>query len=126
LTPQAASDWTFQDWGGRNSTDLIDNLDGTWGLVMEEDKSVTANFSQETYTLTVSKSGTGSGTVTSNPAGINCGLDCSEEYNDNTLVTLYVQPASGSTFSGWSGACSGMGACLVTMVEARSVTAGSP
>jgi hypothetical protein len=44
LTPQAAVYWTFQDWGGRNSNDLIDNHNGTWGLVMDEDKSVKANF----------------------------------------------------------------------------------
>ena len=39
-------------------------------------------------TLTVGKSGTGSGTVTSSPAGINCGSDCSEAYASGTSVTL--------------------------------------
>jgi hypothetical protein len=76
-----------------------------------------------TYPLTVIKTGTGTGTVTSNPAGINCGTDCSESYNSGTVVTLTANPASGSTFTGWSGACSGAGACQVTMTAAQSVTA---
>ena len=41
-----------------------------------------------TFALTVSTTGTGSGTVTSNPAGINCGSDCSESYASGTVVTL--------------------------------------
>jgi len=36
--------WTFQDWGGRNSNDLIEQHNGTWGLVMDEEQSVRANF----------------------------------------------------------------------------------
>ena len=74
--------------------------------------------------LTVSKTGTGSGTVTSSPAGINCGLDCSETYTINTVVTLTATSAAGSMFSGWSGGgCSGNGTCTVTMADAKSVTA---
>jgi hypothetical protein len=77
-----------------------------------------------TYTLSVSKSGSGSGTVTSSPAGINCGSDCSETYSAGTPVTLSASPASGSTFSGWSGeGCSGTGTCTVSMTQARNVTA---
>jgi hypothetical protein len=74
-------------------------------------------------TLTVAKSGAGSGTVTSSPAGINCGGDCSESYASGTGVTLTAAAAAGSTFAGWSGACSGTGSCAVTMSAARSVTA---
>jgi hypothetical protein len=78
----------------------------------------------DTHTLTVSKTGTGSGTVTSNPSGINCGSDCSVAYGAGTTVTLTASPAAGSTFTGWSGACSGTGSCQVTMDAAKSVTAG--
>ena len=73
------------------------------------------------YTLTVSK--LGAGTVTSNPLGINCGSDCTESYDYNTPVTLNAIPASGSVFSGWSGACTGTGSCVVTMSAAKSATA---
>jgi uncharacterized repeat protein (TIGR02543 family) len=124
LTPQAATGWLFQDWGGRNSNDLINNLDGTWGLVMDEDKTVKANFSQITYLLTVSKEGTGSGTVTSNPVGIDCGLDCSEAYIYSTLVGLSASANAGSTFTGWEGGgCTGTGPCSVIMNTDTTVTA---
>ena len=61
------------------------------------------------HTLTVAKAGTGSGTVTSSPAGINCGATCSASFPAATVVTLTAAPAAGSTFAGWSGACSGTG-----------------
>src|SRR5206468_3414929 len=87
--------------------------------------SVTATFSAQLFTLSVSKPGSGSGTVTSNPAGISCGATCSASYNSGTSVTLTASPAGGSTFAGWSGGgCSGSGTtCTVTMNAATSVTA---
>lgn len=77
------------------------------------------------YKLDVSISGTGSGTVTSNPPGINCsgsGTDCTENYQSGE-VTLTAAPNTGSNFTGWSGACTGTGSCIVTMSANRSVTA---
>jgi len=76
-------------------------------------------------TLTVSKQGTGQGTVQStNVAGIDCGSVCSAELDAATKVTLKATPAPGSTFAGFSGAgCFGTAACHVTMSEARNVTA---
>lgn len=74
--------------------------------------------------LTVTKDGTGSGTVSSSPAGIDCGATCAFEFNDGTSVTLTASAAEGSTFAGWGGACSGTeSTCTVTMSEARSVSA---
>ena len=173
---------------------------------MDAARSVTANFTLNTYTLSVNKTGTGSGTVTSVPAGIACGADllrglrlqhvrdadggCGHRldlhrlerrglhghghlhgddgrrqerdgelhaqhlyakrqqdghrfghgdersgghrlrrhllaaYDYNTSVTLTAAAATGSTFTGWSGAgCSGTGACTVTMDAAKNVTA---
>lgn len=76
------------------------------------------------FTLTVNRSGAGSGTVTSSPAGISCGSTCSASFNSGTSVTLTASAASGSVFAGWSGGgCSGTGTCTVTMNAARSVTA---
>jgi hypothetical protein len=65
----------------------------------------------------------GSGTVTSTPAGINCGSDCSETLSRGTVVTLKATPASGQAFSGWGGACAGTGDCVLTMNAAATVTA---
>jgi hypothetical protein len=75
------------------------------------------------YTLTINKGGTGAGTVTSSPAGINCGSDCSEIYSSGTLVELTASPNTSSTFAGWSGACSGTGTCTMTMNATKTVTA---
>jgi hypothetical protein len=73
-------------------------------------------------TLTVTRTGTGVGTV--NATGIDCGTDCSEVYTTGSSVTLTAAPNAGSSFGGWGGACSGTaGTCTVTMSAARSVTA---
>lgn len=55
------------------------------------------------YTLTITKGDTGSGTVTSSPSGIDCGADCQEAYNSNTVITLTVTPGPGTIFTGWAG-----------------------
>lgn len=73
--------------------------------------------------LTVNKVGTGSGTVTSTPTGINCGTDCSESYPFGTVVTLTNASNPDSIFTGWNGACTGIGSCTVTMDAAKTVTA---
>jgi endoglucanase len=73
------------------------------------------------FVLTVTASG--SGTVTSAAAGINCGAACSGSYLSGTSITLTGTPTNGSTFAGWSGACTGTGPCTVAMTVTRSVTA---
>ena len=117
LTAAAATGSSFAGWSGACTGT------GTCTVTMNAAKSVTATFNLNQYTLTVSKAGTGSGTVTSSPAGINCGADCTEPYNYNTVVTLTAAAATGSSFAGWSGACTGTGTCTVTMNAAKSVTA---
>ena len=75
------------------------------------------------HTLSVETAGEGSGSVTSDPAGIDCGEDCSEGYEEGTIVELTATPGEGSVFGGWSGDCTGLEACVVTMDQARAVTA---
>jgi hypothetical protein len=106
------------------------NADGT-GAVTSATVTVTP---ASLYALGVSNSGTGYGNVASSPVGIACyapqpgvnylvAPDCSENYASGTSVTLTATSASGSTFTGWSGACTGTGSCTVSMTEAKNVTA---
>lgn len=113
--------WT-ETWTGTPATDIRIGIDGDssnpncqWTL--------SVGCVLPLHTLSVTKTGTGSGTVTSSPAGINCGADCSESYGSGTSVTLTASPVTGSTFAGWSGACSGTGSCILTMDADKSVTA---
>ncbi|MFZ1640435.1 MAG: Calx-beta domain-containing protein [Candidatus Contendobacter sp.] len=87
------------------------------------DCTVGASFRATVNTLTVTLAGAGSGTVTSVPAGITCGADCTETYPVGAVVTLTAAPDASSTFLGWSGACIGTGSCTVTMDAVRKVTA---
>ena len=73
------------------------------------------------FTLTVSKSGSGS--VTSDPGGITCGSDCTEAYLPGKVVTLRAFPGNNQKFVGWTGACSGTATCTVTMNGNKSVGA---
>lgn len=57
----------------------------------------------ETFDLTVTKTGTGGGTVTSAPAGISCSATCKADFTVGTPITLTAKPATGSTFGGWTG-----------------------
>jgi len=76
------------------------------------------------FGLTVHKAGSGGGTVTSAPPGINCGADCTEPYAKGTVVTLTAVPDAGSVFAGWSGDCSGSNPnTTVTVDTDRTCTA---
>ncbi len=119
LTATAATGSTFNGWSGEGCTGT-----GTCVVTMSAARSVTPTFTLDQYTLSVNKTGTGSGTVSSNPAGIDCGGDCSNEYDYGTVITLTATADTGSAFKGWSGAtCPGTGDCIVTISAAETVTA---
>jgi hypothetical protein len=114
-TPDSGS--AFGGWSG----DVTDSS-STIIITMDSNKSVISTFNLS-YTLTVIKSGTGTGTVTSNPAGIDCGPTCSYQFASGTNVILIATPDSGSVFGGWSGDV--IGSCstiIITMNSNKSVT----
>jgi hypothetical protein len=73
--------------------------------------------------IAASTSGAGSGSVTSNPPGLDCGATCSAGFLSGSTVTLTATPSGGSVFVGWIGACSGTGTCTIAMTDARSAGA---
>jgi hypothetical protein len=83
------------------------------------DITVTSEVLRRTLTVTVS----GEGSVTSEPAGIDCPGACSADFDAGTEVTLTAVPESGSTFSGFSGDCAGREPCTLTMDGDKAVTA---
>jgi len=120
LTAQAGAGSTFAGWSGGGCSGI-----GTCEVTMNAEITVTATFNVigSTHGLSVGRSGSGSGTVTSSPAGINCGSDCTEPYPEGQLVTLTTAADPGSVFAGWSGGCSGTGPCQVTLNTDVTVTA---
>lgn len=127
LTAQAAAGSTFTGWNGEGCS-------GTGACIVQatQARTVTATFSAagSNLSLTVLISGTGSGTITSTPAGIQCvstaGVasgTCSAFFPTNTQVRLDRQLASGMLSAGWDGGCFGNMHCVLTMNANRSVTA---
>jgi phospholipase C len=75
------------------------------------------------FQIAVTSAGGGTGLVASAPTGIDCGSSCTANFKEGTTVTLSAAPANGFTFQGWSGACSGTGACTVNATGIANVTA---
>jgi hypothetical protein len=111
--PSAGEYWWYASYGGDGSDDPAASA---CGAAMAE--TVVANPS-----LKVATAGSGSGTVASSPAGVHCGSSCQAQFDPGTQVTLTASAASGSTFAGWRGACSGSDGCKVTMSSDKAVTA---
>lgn len=106
----------FTGWSGACSGT------STCTIPMTAARSVTANFTLQTETLTVSFAGNGSGSVSG--SGVSCTGSCSETYSYGTAVTLAASTSAAYTsFAGWGGSCGGTGSCTVTMTGAITVTA---
>ena len=112
------------------NTPSASDPDGNSLIVSGLDNSVTVTESpSDQFTLSLNKSGTGDGTITSSPKGINCGSDCSETFPKSTKpkkVTLKLKPDAYSTFLGWGGDCQASGtktSCKLTMNSDKNVTA---
>ena len=120
LTATPAVNSTFAGWIGAGCGET-----GACAITMDASKAITAVFSSDTEPmLFVTKAGSGGGSVSSTPAGIDCGDTCAAGFDASTAVTLTATPAGGSIFSGWSGeVCSGTGLCPVTMDGIKRITA---
>ena len=76
--------------------------------------------------VTLSVNTSGNGTVTSSPAGINCGSSCTASFGEGSTVLLSATPAAGTRFSAWQGACADAGSntlCTVNLDQSQSVSA---
>ncbi len=118
LTASPTANSFFAGWSGACSGT------GTCNVTLMQNISVMANFSTSPV-LTVALGGTGTGSVTSSPSGINCGKTCNASFDPNSLVTLTATAGTGSLFAGWNGGgCSGTGPnCSVTLSASENVTA---
>ncbi len=108
-------------WTGCTS----ETLENECKVTMSAAKEVTATFNLLERPLKVTKAGLGTGTVTSSPAGIECGATCSANFVKETVVTLTGAPGTKTLPPAWSG-CDSITAenkCVVTMSVAKSVTA---
>lgn len=116
LTATPAAGATFAGWSGGGCSGT-----SPCSVLMDAGTTVTAQF---TYPVTVSRAGTGTGSVTSTPTGVSCGTACAADFAFDSTVTLAATPGASSVFSGWAGAgCTGNGTCSFKVLGLTDVTA---
>jgi phospholipase C len=115
LTAKPGTNYLFGGWSGACT--------GTSCIVTINAATTVAASFIAAEGLNVAFAGTGSGTVTSSPAGISCPTTCSATFPDKTQVVLTETPGRSFYFGGWSGACTGTTGCSVTVTAAENVTA---
>jgi Divergent InlB B-repeat domain len=118
LNQSSSGNAVFREWAGDCTGDPCQ-------VVMSQSRTALAVF--QTQGVTVSAGGTGSGTVTSVPSGISCTVtagiingSCATTFPANTVVTLTATPTGLSSFTGYSGTCTGSGCVLTTTVGTTS------
>ena len=118
LTATPTSGSQFAGWEGAGCSGTT-----TCEVTVGSETSVTATF-EKLPVLSVSITGSGTGTLGSSPSGIACPGSCSHAYPPGTPITLTPTGSSGSKFAGWEGAgCSGTSSCQVTTNADTNVTA---
>jgi len=119
LTATPATGSTFKGWAGACTGTAT-----TCTVTLDQAQNISADFAPAFKTLNISKAGSGIGTITSTPAGIDCGATCSADFATGTVITLTATPATGTTFQGWFGACTGTAtSCTVTLNQAKTANA---
>lgn len=118
LVASAGSNSGFIGWSGNCVANGLECI-----VTLTSDTVIEAQFDSLSHRLETWIIGQGSGVITSNPSGINCPPDCSEDFADDSLVTLNFTADAGTTFIGWGLDCSGTGDCLLTMSQARDAFA---
>jgi hypothetical protein len=114
-TPNTGS--KFASWGG-----ICAGQGQTCTVTPNGSAALSVTFTA-VHTLTVTRAGDGTGTVTSGP-DINCGTTCTASFASGSSVTLTAAVSDGSLFTGWSGGCSGTNAsCVVSLASDQAVTA---
>ena len=99
LTATEGVNTKFNGWEG-----YLDCMDGV--VTMNSDMYCVAYFKSTTgnkYSLSINSTGKGFGYVSTEPAGISCGMDCSENIYENKYITLHAVANKGSVFNGWQG-----------------------
>jgi hypothetical protein len=113
-----------QDGAIEPSEDAVLHVAPGGGYTVGTPATASVMISDDDEGLSVSENGSGTGTVTSAPLGIDCGPMCSATFVKQTSVTLTEAPSPGSVFAGWSGACSGSATtCTVLLTQSANVTA---
>ena len=125
--PNTPGSMTVIDGATNAVSTIVNPIAGTLSLALDETTNrvyvgdgsnvtvIDGGATPVAHTLGVVFQGTGSGTVTSNPPGINCGTDCAGTFNVGAMVNLTAVPGPNSAFVGWGMSCSGSGACNVSM-----------
>jgi uncharacterized repeat protein (TIGR02543 family) len=116
LTATPDTGYQFDGWTG--------DCDVDGNVTMDADRTCSATFIQiPTYTLTINNQTRDQGTITSNPPGIDCGMDCTEDYEEGTQVRLLMTPKPGFQFGGWGGDNCNIVRNVVTMNAANTCEA---
>jgi len=117
LVATPASDSTFVSWSGACTGTTANTT-----AIMNAAKSCTATFDKKPLTLTITKTGTGE--VRTTDTKINCGTTCQSSFSVNSTATLIAISSTGSTFTGWTGNCTGTDTSItLTMNAAKACTA---
>jgi hypothetical protein len=122
LAAEPAAHSRFAGWTGCQP---LVQLPLSCRLTMDADHTVSAEFEPiPPRHLTLVRSGSGTGTITSRPVGIDCGAVCGGDFDEGSVVTLTAIPEPHSAFSGWTGCDSEPSPeqCAVAMDAVRTVT----